>query len=165
MEYKNLKIQDGTSHDVELLFDTPKPIDTTYGEKFLYGLKKEGEEYNFFATPFLHTKLNSFRKGDVIKISRNKVSGKTVWDVEKLKAGNTQSNQQMKSTDTGVIDARTHDIHKQVCLKLAIEMREKNDKLLTDTDLIMIEANMKNLLNILEGTKETKETTEEEMPF
>ena len=160
MEYKNLKIQENTTHDVELLFDQPKQVNTNYGDKFLYGLKKEGEEYNFFATPFLNTKLSGFKKGDVVKISRNMVDGKTVWDVRAVSVSNAQSNNKTQITGTGVVDARTHDIHKQVCLKLAIEMRDKTDKILSDADLVIIEANMKNLLNVLEGT-----TEKEEIPF
>ena len=31
MEYKNLKIQENTTHDVELLFDQPKQVNTNYG--------------------------------------------------------------------------------------------------------------------------------------
>ena len=77
-----------------------------------------------------------------------------------LSISNAQSNNKTQSTGTGVVDARTHDIHKQVCLKLAIEMRDKTDKILSDADLVIIEANMKNLLNVLEGT-----TEKEEIPF
>lgn len=160
MEYKKLVIEEGTSHDVELLFDQPKPLNTNWGEKFLYGVKKGGEEYSFFATPYLNTKLSGFKRGDVVKIANNKVDGKTVWDVRAISVNKMQGNQKIESMSNGVVDARTHDIHKQVCLKLAIQMRGNTDKMLTDADLVIIEANMKHLLNILEGT-----SVSEEMPF
>jgi hypothetical protein len=62
------------------------------------------------------------------------------------------------------MDARTHDIHKQVCLKLALSLVDKKNATLTTGDLVVIEANMMNLLNILEG-KSASETTEDEPPF
>jgi len=162
VEYKNLKIGYNTDNKVELLFDTPKPYTNQYGDSFLYGLKKDGEEMNFFATPTLNNILSRFTKGDVVNIRKEESeNGKTKWDVKKIAENNTQSNQQIQNANTGVIDARTHDIHKQVCLKLAIEMRTNSNEILTDSDLVIIGANMKNLLNVLEGTTEP----EEEMPF
>jgi hypothetical protein len=70
----------------------------------------------------------------------------------------------MTTSANSTIDNRTHDIHKQVCLKLAVDMIDKKNEILTTGDLVVIEANMMNLLNVLEG-KSASETTEDKPPF
>ena len=160
-KYEKLVITEGTSQNVEFLFDQPKPVDTKWGERFLYGFKKDGEQYNFFATPYLSDKLSGFKRGDVVKIAHNKLpSGKTAWDVRTIPVNKTQNNQQTESMGNGVIDARTHDIHKQVCLKLAVQIMGDINAVLSDTEVTVIKANTQLLLSVLEG-----DDNEADFPF
>ena len=68
-------------------------------------------------------------------------------------------------------DARTHDIHKQVCLKLAVGLLNREDNsTLSGGELVVIEANMKSLLVVLEGKQEeadgkTEAKSDEDLPF
>ena len=161
-KYEKLIRAEGTSQNVEFLFDQPKAVNTNWGERFLYGFKKDGEQYNFFATPYLNNKLSGFKRGDVVKIAHNKLpSGKTAWDVRTVAANKA------KIGNDG-IDARTHDIHKQVCLKLAVQMMGDINAVLSDSEVTIIKANTQLLLSVLEGDDESVlkgDNNKEDLPF
>ena len=80
----------------------------------------------------------------------------------------------MPSDGVFSIDNRTHDIHKQVCLKLAVDLLGEVKGVITDAQLIMVDANMNHLLNVLENTSSQKvdvesivvdSNSEEDFPF
>lgn len=163
MENKDsFKLSKDADNVVELLYDQPKQGQNAYGAWYLYGVNKEGQETSFFATENLHKKLSTFGKGSTVNIRKDEYApGKFAWNV--IPQGNTQP-KPMVSSSNNTIDNRTHDIHKQVCLKLALSLVDKKNTTLTTGDLVVVEANMMNLLNILEG-KSASETTEDEPPF
>ena len=162
---ETLKIQANTDNIVEFLYDTPKSGTNNYGAWHLYGVKNNGKEVGIFATDYLHDKLQYYRKGDVVNIRKENVDGgKIAWNVIPQEGTNVKNDQ---NTTLG-IDARTHDIHKQVCLKLAVDMVAKKDvhSVLTEGELVIVEANMKSLLQVLEGTPDTHTNKDEEnYPF
>ena len=162
---ETLKIQANTDNIVEFLYDTPKSGTNNYGAWHLYGVKNNGKEVGIFATDYLHDKLQYYRKGDVVNIRKENVDGgKIAWNVIPQEGTNVKNDQ---NTTLG-IDARTHDIHKQVCLKLAVDMVAKKDvhSVLTEGELVIVEANMKSLLQVLEGTPDTHTNKDEEKyPF
>lgn len=162
---ETLKIQANTDNIVEFLYDTPKSGTNNYGAWHLYGVKNNGKEVGIFATDYLHDKLQYYRKGDVVNIRKENVDGgKIAWNVIPQEGTNVKNEQ---NTTLG-IDARTHDIHKQVCLKLAVDMVAKKDvhSVLTEGELVIVEANMKSLLQVLEGTPDTHTNKDEEKyPF
>ena len=68
-------------------------------------------------------------------------------------------------TTSTSVDNRTHDIHKQVCLKLAVELfGVKKGAMLSDTDMVTIDTNMQSLLSILEAEEKVKHLTNSENP-
>ena len=149
-----LVFENNTDTIVTLMYDQPKTGTNNYGAWYLYGVQHNGEDTSFFATETLHSKLKYYQNGDVINIRKEQSDGKFKWNIipqEGTKAKTSASDIVKK------IDDRTHDIHKQVCLKLAVDMVAKKDKheLLTGTELTVIEANMKQLLVVLEGTGES----------
>ena len=161
---ETLKIQKDTDNIVEFLYDSPKTGTNNYGAWYLYGVMHEGSEKGIFATEYLNDKLQYYRKGDKVNIRKEEVGGKTVWNI--VPEGTTKAKN--SSNTTLGIDARTHDIHKQVCLKLAVDMVAKKDihTVLTDAEQVIIEANMKALLQVLEGTPDTHTSKDEEtLPF
>tara|TARA_R100001443_G_scaffold68514_2_gene77210 strand:- start:3620 stop:4129 length:510 start_codon:yes stop_codon:yes gene_type:complete len=113
----------------------------------LYTVKKDGQRVKFFApTEKVHEKLSAFQMNDVVNIRKEEWgAGKSVWKV-------TYQGSE-KSSGNVSIDDRTHDIHKQVCLKLAVDMVAKKDThtILTDAELVIIKANMTALLDVLEN--------------
>jgi len=161
---ETLKITADTDNIVEFLYDPIfKEGANNYGAWYLYGVKNDGKEVGIFASQALHGKLKDYRKGDKVNIRKEEYApGKEGWNIT-LEEGANVSNG--KST-TFSIDDRTHDIHKQVCLKLAVDMMETKNKTLTDGDLVVIEANMKSLLMVLEGSNFLdKEENKDDLPF
>lgn len=160
---ETLKIQKDTDNIVEFLYDSPKTGTNNYGDWYLYGVMHEGAEKAIFATKYLNDKLQYYSKGDRVNIRKEtSEDGKTIWSV--VAEGDTKTKNEGNTT-LG-IDARTHDIHKQVCLKLAVDMMDKGNTVLTEGELVVIEANMKALLQVLEGTPDTHTIKDEEkLPF
>ena len=163
MENKDsFKLSKDTDNIVELLYDQPKQGQNSYGAWYLYGVNKEGQETSFFATENLHKKLSTFGRGAKVNIRKDEYApGKFAWNV--IPQGDTQP-KTLAVSGNSEIDKRTHDIHKQVCLKLAVDMIDKKNEILTTGDLVTIEANMMNLLNVLEG-KSASEIAGDEAPF
>ena len=163
MENKDsFKLSKDTDNIVELLYDQPKQGQNSYGAWYLYGVNKEGQDTSFFATENLHKKLSTFGRGAKVNIRKDEYApGKFAWNV--IPQGDTQP-KPLAVSGNSEIDKRTHDIHKQVCLKLAVDMIDKKNEILTTGDLVTIEANMMNLLNVLEG-KSASEIAGDEAPF
>jgi len=157
MENKDsFKLSKDTDNIVELLYDTPKTGVNNYGAWYLYGVRKDGRETSFFATENLHKQLIIYGQGAKVIISKEEYApNKFAWTV-KPQSGTKPMASSPSTSNT--IDARTHDIHKQVCLKLSVEMFGSVDgRLLSNADLITIDANMKSLLQVLESTDEDEE--------
>ena len=110
-EYNEIKFAEDTEYDVTFKFNSPQTGTGQYGEWNRYGVEHEGMESSFFASPGLHNRIKSFKQGDSVKIIKRMKNGKTSWDVK----------QTGKTTAPVMSDARTKDIHRQVCLKLAVE--------------------------------------------
>ena len=163
----SLKIAEGVDHIVEFLYDTPKEGVNSYGKWHLYGLNHGGSEVGLFATDALHDKLAKFRTGDRVNIRKEEFApGKLGWNIIPQE-GTVPS--KSESTPPAKADDRTHDIHKQVCLKLAVELLGTRKGTLTDGDTVILEANMYCLLGILEGTNgaksEDSKPKDEDLPF
>lgn len=161
MESNTIKLSPDKENVIELLYDKPKTGTNNYGEWFLYGVKKDQQEVSFFATSNLHKKLSGFGKGSKLSVTKEEYSpNKFAWKVTSLKTIKPSAPAPQNSANEH-IDNRTHDIHKQVCLKLAIEMLGKVDGIITDAQLVIVDANMNHLLNILEKTSSQKVNAEE----
>ena len=126
-------------------------------------------EMGLFATDALHEKLVKFRQGDKVNIRKEEFApGKYGWNIIPQE-GTVPS--KSEATPVAKVEDRTHDIHKQVCLKLAVELLGVKKGALTDGDVIIVEANMYYLLGILEGTGEANseatkdDKKEEDFPF
>ena len=171
MESNTIKLSPDGENIIELLYDQPKTGTNNYGEWFLYGVKKDQQEVSFFATSSLHKKLSGFGKGSKLSVTKEEYApNKFAWTVNSLKTVQPSaptphtshwSYGRPQNSANQHIDNRTHDIHKQVCLKLAIEMLGKVDGIITDAQLVIVDANMNHLLNILEKTSSQKVNAEE----
>lgn len=171
MENKDtFKLNPTDANVVELLYNQPKTGTNTYGNWYLYGVRKDGVETSFFATDALHRKLSAYSQGAKLSIQKEEYApNKSAWTVKPLE-GTTAST---PTTTTRTIDDRTHDIHKQVCLKLAVELfGTKKGDILSGKDVSIIEANTLALLDILEYSEKVKGLTptddpviNDDMPF
>lgn len=165
------KLSPTDANIVELLYPQPKTGTNTYGNWYLYGVKKDGVETGFFATDALHKKLSVYGQGARVSITKEEYApGKSAWTVEPIEGTQPQASTPINTSKT--VDDRTHDIHKQVCLKLAVELfGVKKGGMLTDTDMVTIDTNMQSLLSILESEEIVKDLTSQDpvlngdMPF
>lgn len=174
---EQLKFMANQTYPIELLYDTPFEGESKYGKYFTYTVKHEDSEKIIFATEALHKKLDYYRTGDKVTVQKKEYEpNKFGWDV--IPDGDTQyRGQQSKESHLATPSAtekekrtyfqelaenKSHDIHRQVCFKIACDMIDTKNKVLTDGELTVITANTDSLLNVLEG-KHT--TTEEEVPF
>ena len=166
-----IKLSPDGDNIVELLYPTPKTGTNNYGNWYLYGVIKDGQETGFFATDSLHKKLSVYGQGARVNIVKEEYApNKYAWTVTPL-SGTKPST--APTVGTKSIDDRTHDIHKQVCLKLAVELfGVKKGGILSDTDMVAIDTNMQSLLTILESenivndlTKPTDPVKNGDMPF
>ena len=172
MENNTFKLNPTDANVVELLYNAPKTGTNDYGNWFLYGVRKDGVETSFFATDALHKKLSAYSQGAKLSIQKEEYSpGKSAWTVKPLE-GTTAS--APTATTTRTIDERTHDIHKQVCLKLAVGIFTSNKEvgILSGADISIIEANTLALLDILEYGGKVKDlnssndpVVNDDMPF
>ena len=160
---ETLKIKANTDNVVEFMYDTPKTGTNSYGAWYLYGVRNDGKEVGIFATEALHKKLQYYKKGDKVNIRKEEYeAGKYAWNIMPEEGTNPKT----ESNTTLGLDDRTHDIHKQVCLKLAVDGMPKNGEMYTEAQLTVIEANMRHLLTILESTPDTHVNKEKEkLPF
>jgi len=178
MENNTFKLNSESKHNIELMHDEPKIGTNTYGEYYLYGVKKNNQDATFFATANLHQKLSGWGIGSKLTIVRDEYApnkfGYNVVVVEGKSKGVSNHTPQ-ESSSVGV-DSRTHDIHKQVCLKLSVAMYGSCKKILDETALLTIDANMNQLLLVLEGSSQNtidaekvvidkKSDTEDDFPF
>ena len=166
MERATLKIKANTDNVVKFLFDTPIEGTNSYGIYHLYALDVNGVESGLFATDALHDKLRHFTKGDMVNIRKEEYeTNKFAFNVipeegtpPRFAGTPNGMNDSYKSTPTATTtetrqyqskqnDDRTQDIHRQVCLKLAVQSLGNPEVL----DFTTVRMRMEGLLNVLGG--------------
>jgi len=157
---QTLKLKTNLDHIVTLRYDQPKTGTNNYGDWFLYGVIHEGEEKGLFATSYLNDKLKFYGEGDVLNIRKEEVGGKIQWnvipqegtDVKRDRGKSAGTNGVPVSTPTKAIsmDDRTKDIHKQVCLKLAVQSMPPVESFSADA-YEEVDFRMNKFLEILDG--------------
>ena len=162
----SFKLSKESDNVVELMYDQPKSGVNAYGNWYLYAVRKDGQETSFFATENLHKKLSIYGQGAEVTIKQEEYApGKSAWNVV-AKEG---TKPKPTSSSNNYINSKIHDIHRQVCLKLAVQMFGTSEGLLSDADVTTIKANMTQLLYVLEDPKSEEDvkplTFEGEAPF
>ena len=79
-----LKIETDTDNVVELMYDSPKPQDNSFGLSWLYGVRKDGSDQDnvIFASKALPGKLESYGRGDKVNIRKEDIGdGRVAWNV------------------------------------------------------------------------------------
>jgi|TARA_Y100000034_G_C6906447_1_gene420826 hypothetical protein len=149
MEVKQIKFAEGEQYQVTFKYDTPKTGMNQHGEWNLYGVEHNGIDSSFFASPGLHNRVRNFRQGDTISITKNMANGRVSWDVKKVNSS---------SSANGVVslDTRTKDIHRQVCLKLAVESIGAKAKV-TDGYFKDVKERMNGFLAVLDPVEAIKD--------
>ena len=149
-EYNNIKIQPNIDYNFKFMHDSPIQGENSYGQYNLYNFEHNGESVSLFATDALHNKIQVFQKDDTIIVRKQtQPNGKMEWVViptmgtpERTATSSTPNNQ-------AKVDDRTKDIHRQVCLKLAVQ--SMGISISENLDFDMVKMRMEGLLNVLEG--------------
>ena len=138
-----LEFQKGTTYKVELSFDAPKTGKNAKGNDwYLYGVKHDGIDKNFFAAYGLVAELKKFTRGDVIEITDDNQEDnpyKHEWKVVSVGSNkpldqdmrDRQNTTEVKITTWAAMKVATHfskdidalktntysvlELHKQIC--------------------------------------------------
>jgi len=149
VENNQIKLNPTSDNIVELCFDSPKTGTSNYGAWYMYGVLMSGEEKTFFATENLHKKLSDYGKGAKLNIKKEEYApNKYAWEVHALDGTMVTGSGQKPVANTPISDSRTLDIHKQVCLKLAVQSMAH-----VKFDIKAVEERMYQLLDVLHGSK------------
>ncbi len=147
---KTLQIaQYNTDYQVTLMYDTCKSGESQYGPWNLYGVEYKREPQGLFADEFLHEILSQYRKDDKIVIRRAQDhEGKLHWEV--FPTGNGSARPKTAHT-APPMDSRTKDIHRQVCLKVAVLSFPTSNKSWDNAIIKEIKARTDSLIFVLDG--------------
>ncbi len=147
-----LDLQYNIDYQVQIL--GYKTGENDYGPWHLYHMQHNGEKYSHFAQPNLHSQLESFAEGDRLTIRKEQTEKDGYkWVVN----GNSESKPIVPPTAKSprvMIDDRTHDIHRQVCLKIAGQSFPASDRPWNDELVKEFERRTESLLRVLEGDQD-----------
>jgi len=156
-----LKFKYGIKYPVQLQYDEPKTGEGEYGTWYRYSVKYEGQDMAIFASKTLNARLERYRQNDRVVIEKCETDdGKTYFDAV------PEEGTQIATPDAPVVNTpnwdsvKTNDIHRQVCLKLAVQSMGTTKK---DLDLAEVSLRMKGLLFVLDGLDEA-DVKEEDLP-
>ncbi len=157
-----------TDYKIQLMEDKPTPQESQWGVQNEYSITYNGQPYSLTASAGLHKQLCLYGRGSNLNIRKEAFGeGKTKFVVT---SNGVTPPSAMAGTPTTApvtasgVDARTKDIHRQVCLKLACQMFGESQVTLSAGSITVIEANMLQLLQVLDGDTEP-ETKESDFPF
>jgi len=137
LDVPTLKPKANIDHIVEFLYDNPREGTNDYGVYHRYAFKYNGDEVGLFATDALHAKLAMFHKGDRVNIRKEEYEpGKFGFNVIPY-----------PRSIASKTDDKTKDIHRQVCLKLAVQSMGTPEVI----DFEMVKVRMEGFLIILDG--------------
>jgi len=146
---KTLQInQYNTDYPVTLMYAECKSGESQYGPWHLYGIDYEDQSQGIFADEYLHDILLHYSKGDKVIIRReHDHTGKLRWEVIPNGINPFKHNR----SDTYQLDDRTKDIHRQVCLKVAVMSLPSTDKPWTTEIISELRSRTKLLIEVLDG--------------
>ena len=146
-----------------------KTGENKFGPWHFYQFDYNGKRYGHFAQPNLHSKLSGFSEGDVVTIQKLQTSRDGFdWVV----TGDSDHQPDPPKTPTPVaskppqssnFDDRTHDIHRQVCLKVAVKSFPASDRPWNDEVVSELKRRTDFLMVVLEGESHAK--TDDNLPF
>ena len=148
-----LDLQYNVDYDIEIL--EYKTGENNYGPWHFYQLRYNGEKYGHFAQPVLHEKLSRYNRGDQITIQKQQTEKASYeWIVN----GHNCKQEPAPVPISSTWDERTHDIHRQVCLKVAVMSFPASDKSWEAEVVDELKRRTNSLMTVLEGAQD-------DMPF
>ena len=157
-----LKFMANMDYPISLLFDQPKVGEGQYGAWYRYAVNHNKTEWAIFASEGLNAQLSTYGKGSNLNIRKEEYEpGKTKFVVTALE-GAVKAPPATLNTPNSTTTDRTQDIHRQVCLKLAVQSMGTSKM---DFDFVEVGLRMDGLLNILDGEVKKEPVSDEDLPF
>lgn len=146
--------QDGKKQEIELIFDTPLTGNNRKGEPYnLYAFKIGNVEFGCFAEDELHDELIQYGKGNILSITKMGKSYKVEEGNYTYRGDETETTEKQGGAqpDWDKINAdKTKDIHRQVCLKLAVQSIGVSTESMSETIYDEIRKRMDHFISILD---------------
>jgi len=169
--------QNGQTPILDLNYNIEYPVEimgyktgeNKFGPWHFYQFDYNGKRYGHFAQPHLHSKLSGFSEGDVVTIQKLQTSRDGYdWVVtsdsdHQPDPPKTPTPVVSKPPQSSAFDDRTHDIHRQVCLKAAVKSFPASDRPWNDEVVAELKRRTDSLMIVLEGESHAK--TDDNLPF
>ena len=148
-----------------ITFNTNEPVIVTL--KFDKGFENEGANGPYyshtvlndnvdtimFASPKLNELITSdYGRGDTLRIIKHDTKPVT-WGVHKEGEADVKTIANVKQVEV-TNDARTHDIHRQVAVKIVCQNTDFSEKEISDEQYDLMYENVQIILNLIENKKD-----------
>tara|TARA_R110000796_G_scaffold7869_1_gene26554 strand:- start:4204 stop:4809 length:606 start_codon:yes stop_codon:yes gene_type:complete len=153
---------------VTLKFDKGFENEGKNGPYFSHTVENAGVDTLMFASPTLNDLITcDHSRGDTIRIIKHDTKPVT-WGVHKEGDANVRTVSNLKPVEV-MTDARTHDIHRQVAVKIVCQGADFTQNVIELDQYYILEKNVQIILDLIENKKDEapKESAEkdEDLPF
>ena len=138
---------------VTLKFDKGFENEGANGPYFSHTVTNDDVDTIMFASPTLNDMITSdYGRGDTLRIIKHDTKPVT-WGVHKEGEADVKTVANVKSVEV-MSDARTHDIHRQVAVKIVCQNTDFSEKEISEEQYDLMFDNVQIILNLIENKKD-----------
>ena len=138
---------------VTLKFDKGFENEGANGPYFSHTVLNDNVDTIMFASPKLNDMITSdYGRGDTLRIIKHDTKPVT-WGVHKEGESDVKTVANVKPVEV-TNDARTHDIHRQVAVKIVCQNTDFSEKEISDEQYDLMYENVQIILNLIENKKD-----------
>ena len=138
---------------VTLKFDKGFENEGTHGTYFSHTVLNNNVDTLMFASPDLNDMITSdYGRGDTIRIIKHDTNP-TTWGVHKEGEASVKTVANVKPVEV-TNDARTHDIHRQVAVKIVCKGLDFTQNEIEDEQYDLLFKNVQIILNLIDNKKD-----------
>ena len=138
---------------VTLKFDKGFENEGANGPYFSHTVLNNNLDTLMFASPTLNDIITSdYGRGDTLRIIKHDTKP-TTWGVHKEGEADVKTVANVKPAEV-TNDARTHDIHRQVAVKIVCQNTDFSEKEISEEQYNLLSKNVQIVLNLIENKKD-----------
>ena len=138
---------------VTLKFDKGFENEGKHGTYFSHTVLNNNVDTLMFASPDLNDMITSdYGRGDTLRIIKHDTNP-TTWGVHKEGESSVKTVANVKPVEV-TNDARTHDIHRQVAVKIVCQNTDFSEKEISEEQYDLMYENVQIILNLIENKKD-----------
>ena len=138
---------------VTLKFDKGFENEGANGPYFSHTVTNDDVDTIMFASPTLNDMITSdYGRGDTLRIIKHDTKPVT-WGVHKEGEADVKTVANVKPAEV-TNDARTHDIHRQVAVKIVCQNTDFSEKEISEEQYNLLSKNVQIVLNLIEDKKD-----------